>query len=131
MENEGNKRADKALANLERSIKGLYKSTKRELQKEIEAYFEQFKEADEKKRVALNAGEITKEQYKQWRIRQIATGIGYEELRDKIARQYLATNREAIELVNASRLDVFAENYNFEAYILESAVNGDEIYSQL
>ena len=129
MENEGNKRTDKALANLERSIRKLYKSTKKELQKEIEAYFAQFKEADEKKRAALNAREITKEQYKQWRIRQITTGIGYEELRDKIARRYLATNREAIELVNISRLDVFAENYNFEAYILESAVNGDEIYS--
>lgn len=121
---EANDKTDKELAKLERKIAKLYRTAKKELQKEIESYFQTFEEADSKKREALEAGEITQEEYKQWRTRQMAAGVQFEDLRDRIAKRYLEVNEEALALVNESGLDIFALNHNYEAYRLESMMNG-------
>ena len=36
----------------------------------------------------LDAGEITEQQYKQWRLAQIGRGKRFEALRDKVAERY-------------------------------------------
>ena len=74
------------------------------LKKDIEKYFAQFAEADEKKREQLEAGEITKEDYKQWRLKTMCQGEKYKKFRDELSKKYLKANQEADELVNKKRL---------------------------
>ena len=61
---EGQVLTDKALAVLEKKIAAVYKKAENELKPDIEAYFKQFEKADEEKKKALEAEEITKEEYK-------------------------------------------------------------------
>lgn len=121
---EGQELTDKALAKLEKKIAAIYRKAEKELKPDIDAYFKQFEEADEEKKKVLEAGEITKEEYKQWRIKTMASGKKFEALRDKIAKRYLKANKEAAKLRNKAMLGIMAEHYNYEAYKMESAVNG-------
>ena len=121
---EGQELTDKALAVLEKKIAAVYEKAEKELKPDIDAYFKQFEKADEEKKKALEAEEITKEEYKQWRIKTMMSGKEFEALRDKIAKQYLKANRETAKLRNEAMLGIMAESYNYEAYKLESAVNG-------
>lgn len=115
---------DKKTEKLERKMAEIYRKAEKDLKKDIEAYFNQFKKADEEKKKALEAEEITKEEYKQWRIKTMMNGKEFEALKDKIAKRYLRANKEAAKLRNDAMLGIIAESYNYEAYRLESAVNG-------
>ena len=121
---DGQELTDKALAELEKKIAAVYKKAEKELKPDIDSYFKQFEKADEEKKKALEAEEITKEEYKQWRIKTMMSGKEFEALRDKIAKQYLKANRETAKLRNEAMLEIMAESYNYEAYKLESAVKG-------
>lgn len=115
---------DRQLDTLERQLGKLYKKAERELSAEIEDYFQAFEDDDRKKQEELEAGEITKEEYRQWRLRVMLSGKNYQALRDKIAERYLKANREAREKINEETPDIFALNYNYSAYEIESEVNG-------
>lgn len=54
------------------------------LQERVTAYFEQFAERDEEKRKQLEAGEITQQDFIQWRLAQISRGKAFEKLRELI-----------------------------------------------
>lgn len=114
----------KELSVLEKKVIRIYRKAQKDIRSEITKYFKQFEDEDAGKRAELDAGEITKEEYQQWRTRQMAAGVQYEELRNRIAKLYLNANKEAREVTNDSMLDIFAENCNYESYILDSAVNG-------
>lgn len=47
----------------------VYSGIDKEIRKEIKSYFEQFSNEDERQKERLEAGEISKEEYKQWRIK--------------------------------------------------------------
>ena len=124
MDNEGDRLTDRELEKLESQIAAVYQSAQADLEKDIEAYFEQFRPEDEKKRAALIAGEITKEEYKQWRIKTMTSGKEYRALRDRIARRYLKANKEAVARTNSTAPSIYATNHNYEAYYMDSRING-------
>ena len=124
MANKGDELTERELAKLEKKISKVYSKAQSDLRKDIEAYFKGFKEEDEKKHDALKAGEITKEEYKQWRLRTLTSGYRYGLLRDKIARRYLEANKEADALVNETTPSVYALNHNYEAYYMDCRING-------
>ena len=86
------------------------------------AYFKQFEKLDEQKRKQLEAGEITEQEFIQWRLAQIGRGKAFEALRDKVAEYLTEVTNEAIELVAAEMPEVYAINYNQEA----EGINTDE-----
>lgn len=81
------KLTDKQLAELEQRIAKLYKEAADELTETVKAYFEQFEKRDAAMKDKLDAGKITEQQYKQWRIAQMGRGKRYEALRDKVANR--------------------------------------------
>lgn len=121
---EEEKLIEKDLKKLELKQAKVYKEAQADLKAEIEAYFDSFKEEDEEKKAALEAGEITKEEYKQWRIKTMLSGKRYEALRDKIAKRYLEANKETATLRNETMRDIAATGHNYEAYKIESVING-------
>ena len=121
---EGQELTDKALAVLEKKIAAVYKKAEKELKPDIDAYFKQFEKADNEKKKALEAEEITKEEYKQWRIKTMMSGKEFKALRDKIAKRYLEANKEADALVNAATPSIYALNHNYESYYMDCRING-------
>ena len=62
------KLTDAELAKLEQRIAKLYKEAADELTDTVKVYFEQFEKRDAAMKEKLDAGEITEQQYKQWRL---------------------------------------------------------------
>lgn len=121
---EGHKRTEQQLAALEKRIAKVYREAGDELQKTIEQYFSRFVERDKKQRELMEAGKITEDQYRQWRLAQIGRGKRFEALRDEIAKRYTDANEVAVSYVNDATPGVYSLNRNYAAYTIEQ-VSGD------
>lgn len=119
----GHQLTDKQLATLERRIARLYREAGDELQETIDAYFEQFAERDKEMKSlvgsVINGKEWTEQDYKQWRLNQIARGERYIALRDKIAKRMTDANAVAISYVNDQTPGIYSLNRNYGAYTIE------------
>ena len=108
---------DKELAKLEKRIAKIYKEAADDLQKTIDDYFAKFAKRDEKQKARLEAGEITEQEYKQWRLAQIGRGKRFEAMRDKLAERMTKANEVAISYANDDMAKIYAMNH---AYTIES-----------
>ena len=113
------KLTDKQLAELEQRIAKLYKEAADELTDTVRAYFEQFAKRDAAMKEKLDEGEITEQQYKQWRLAQIGRGKRFEALRDKVAERYTDANATAMAYVNDATPGIYTLNRNYAAYKIE------------
>lgn len=113
------KLTDAELAKLEQRIAKLYKKAADELTDTVKAYFEQFEKRDAAMKEKLDAGEITEQQYKQWRLAQIGRGKRFEALRDKVAERYTDANATAVAYVNDATPGIYSLNRNYAAYKIE------------
>lgn len=116
---EGHKLTDKELAKLEQRIAKLYKEAADELTDTVKAYFEQFEKRDAAMKEKLDAGEITEQQYKQWRLAQMGRGKRFTALRDKVAERYTDANATAVAYVNDATPGIYSLNRNYAAYKIE------------
>lgn len=119
----GHQLTDKQLAALERRIAKLYRGAGDELQETIDAYFEQFAERDKEMKSlvgsVINGKEWTEQDYKQWRLNQLARGERYIALRDKLAKRMTDANAVAISYVNDQTPGIYSLNRNYGAYTIE------------
>lgn len=115
---------EKELKALEKRIYDSYKEAYDGLTDIIKEYFAKFADRDASEKERLNAGDITEEQYKQWRLAQIGRGKRFEALRDKVAERMTNTNAAAVAYVNDATPGIYSLNRNFAAYTIEQ-VTGD------
>lgn len=115
---------EKELKALEHRISQVYKQAADEVTATIKAYFENFRKRDEEMHKQVDAGEITEEYYKQWRLAQIGRGKRFEVLRDQLAERYTKANETAIAYVNDLTPGIYSLNRNYAAYTIEQ-VAGD------
>lgn len=119
MRDLGHDMTENELAALERRIKKVYKTASEDLQNKADEYFANFIERDKKQLELLEAGEITDEQYKQWRLAQIGRGERFIALRDDVAKRMLEANRVALSYVNDTTPGIYSLNHNYAAYTIE------------
>ena len=113
---------DKELEALERRIAEVYKQAEKDLDKDVKEYFAKFKLRDKEMQALVDAGEMTKAEYQQWRLTQIGRGQRFEALRDKVAERYTQANEVANAYVNDMTPSIYSLNRNYEAYTIEKAV---------
>ena len=118
---ELDKLTDRQLEQLERKLHKLYKDAADELDGTIKEYFQKFEKRDNDMKAALENGEITKEQYTQWRLAQIGRGQRFEDLRDKLAERMTKANEVAAAYMNDTTPGVYSLNMNYTAYSIEQA----------
>ena len=110
---------DKQLAALEKRIAAEFKQAAEELTATVNAYFTAFKKRDAEMAAKAEAGEITEQDYKQWRLAQIGRGKRFEALRDKVAERYTNAHEVAIAYINDSTPGIYTLNRNYSAYTIE------------
>ena len=115
---------EKELKALEKRIYDSYREAYDGLTDIIREYFEKFADRDKAEKARLDAGDITEEQYKQWRLAQIGRGKRFEALRDKVAERMTNANAAAVAYVNDTTPGIYSLNRNFAAYTIEQ-VTGD------
>lgn len=120
----GQKLTEQELARLEKRIFEVYQEAYNGLDATIREYFSKFSERDKDMKAQLDAGEITEEHYRQWRIAQIGRGKRFEALRDQVAERMTNANATAVAYVNDATPGIYSLNRNFAAYTIEQ-VAGD------
>lgn len=119
----GHRLTERELAALERRIAQLYKTAGDELQEIIDAYFEKLAKRDEKMKSLIgtiqNGKEWTEQDYKKWRLNQIARGERYQAMREKVANRITEANAVAVSYANNATPGIYSLNRNYTAYTIE------------
>ena len=110
---------DKELAKLEKRIAKIYKEATDDLQSTIDDYFAKFVKRDAKQKARLEAGEITEQEYKQWRLAQMGRGERFKALQSRVAERYTEANETAVRYVNDATPGIYSLNRNYSAYTIE------------
>lgn len=119
MKDEGYEETEKLLHALEVRISKEYKKASEEAQEKLDDYLRRFRIKDELKKKALDAKLITKHDYIEWRKQQIMVGKRWEELRDRLARDYSHANDIAKDIMRKSMPEIYAVNRNYGMYQVE------------
>lgn len=115
----GHQLTEKELAALEIRIQGAYSQANKEINQTIADYFDKLKTRDAAQKALLANGDITEEQYKQWRLAQIGRGERFEALRDELAERIYNANTVAQSYVNDATPGIYSLNRNYTAYTIE------------
>lgn len=118
----GQKMTDAELAKLEKRIAAIYREAYNDLTDTIRDYFGKFAARDAVEKARMDAGEISEDQYKQWRLAQIGRGRRFEALRDKVAERMTNANVVAVAYVNDATPGIYSLNRNFAAYTIEQVI---------
>ena len=124
MADYGSRLADQAMSETEKKLRRIYQQAGKDLKKKLAEYTARFERKDKEMRAALEAGEITKEAYDSWKTGQVFIGKQWEKKVDQAAEILLNANSEAAKVIQQGRLDVFAESYNFAAFMTEKDAKG-------
>lgn len=120
----GQRLTEQELTKLEKRIFAVYQEAYNGLDATIREYFSKFSERDKEMKAQLDAGKITEEHYRQWRIAQIGRGKRFEALRDQVSERMTNANATAVAYVNDATPGIYSLNRNFAAYTIEQ-VTGD------
>ena len=112
---------DEKLEEIEKRLSDTYSRAEKEIQKTIDDYFAKFAKRDAKQRALLEAGEITEQEYKQWRLAQIGRGERFKALQRRVAERYTEANETAVRYVNDATPGIYSLNRNYSAYTIEKA----------
>lgn len=114
---------------MEKKISREYGKAYRDVKKKADKYFQKFSQRDAQKKAQVLRGEITQADYLAWRQGQMLIGKRWNDLRDSIAEDLSHANRIAAQLVNKSTVDIYALNYNYGTYEVESGYGIDTSFT--
>lgn len=120
MIDSGRNETDRKLEELEKEIHGIYAQANKELQEKMTEYFRKFKKRDEEKQKQLENGEITAEEYRRWRMGQMATGSRWKSMCDVIAKDMHNSNAIARSVTQGHMAEIYAINHNWTTYDIEN-----------
>lgn len=120
MSDPAHKETDKMLAELERKIAKEYQQAQKEVRKKLDDYMRRFKVKDRIKAQQVKDGELSEQEYIEWRKNQLLVGQRWEELQDNLTEDMLATNAKARSMVNGYTAQAYATNYNYGIFESES-----------
>lgn len=132
MSDKETRKTDRVVSEIERSLKKEYSQAQREAEKKLNDYLGKFKKEDEKKAAQVRKGEITQEEYKQWRLNKITGATQYKNLTESMARSYTNAGIEASGIIQGRMYDVYADNYNYAASEIKDVVGSAqfEVYDR-
>lgn len=125
----GHRETDKRLAELEKRIRREYRQAEKEVEEKLNKYLERFAEKDKAKRKQLSAGQITRQQYNEWRTGQIMMGQRWSEMRETLASDMVRTNEIARSMVKEFSYDAYALNHNYGTFEVEKGSRLDTSYT--
>lgn len=110
---------DEQLADLEERISRVYSDAQKDFEKQSREYFSAFAKKDEEKRKKVESGELSKDEYKQWRLTQMGRGERLNHMARQMAERATKANEVAVAYVNDTTPGIYSLNRNHEAYVIE------------
>lgn len=123
------KQTDAIINNFEKKVSKVYKQAYEELVQKTNEYFAKTAKKDAELKLKLKAGEITKEEYIDWRRRHIAVGKQWTSYRDTLANDLVNADKIAAKMINEYTPDVYALNFNYATYDIEHSLGIDTSFN--
>lgn len=120
MADPGHEATEEILRELERRIAEEYAQAVEEVEGKLSDYLRRFAIKDKQWRKWVADGTVTQEEYRKWRVGQIAVGKRWEEMRDSLARDYHNANAIARSVIDGYMPDIYALNHNYGTFQVES-----------
>lgn len=115
----GHELTDKELKKLEKRMRDEYYIAQRDTRKKLQEYLEQMEEGRKKQKALLDAGKISKQEYKDWCYRHAMVGQRWKDMLTTLAEDYHHTNEIALAIARQGMPDIFALNMNYATWDLE------------
>lgn len=128
MVDQAHNETDLIIYEVEKRIKREFRQAADEAKEKLKKYLEDFIEKDKTWKEMLLNGEVTEQQYKNWRTGQIIVGRRWLNLRNELADIYVNAN-EAAKVMTAETLPaVYALNHDYITYTIEKSAAADTGY---
>lgn len=119
MSDYGHEQTDKELKRIEKLISKEYGQAAKELEDKMKKHLAKFEKKDVLMKKKLDAGQITEEEYKNWRIGQIAIGERWKEVRDSMTNTLVNTDKTAAAIIQGNSIKAYGDNMNYGTYEVE------------
>ena len=126
---KGRRETEKGLSALEKRIAKEYAQAEKEVAKKLDDYLKRFEQKDKQKLAMLKAGEITKKEYDQWRVGQIAIGRRWDEMKDTLSKDFAMVGEKARSMTKEFSYDAYALNHNYGTFEVEKGSLIDTSYA--
>ena len=125
MPDYGAKMADRAIKTVERKIRRTYRTAQKELQENLSEFVIKHQAKEKTMLEKVKKGLITEQDFKNWQTGQLFMEKQWKDKLDQVTKILFNANQEAAKVVHEQKLDVFAENYNHEAFELAKKIGSD------
>ena len=98
---------------IRRELDKIYTEAANDLHKKAREYLSRHYAKDKQKRADLDAGKITKEQYRRWQQGQVFIGRQWESKIKQMSKSLVNVEREAVRIVHGEQIECFADNANY------------------
>ena len=119
MSDYGHEQTDKELKRIEKLISKEYGQAAKELEEKMKKHLAKFEKKDVLMKKKLDAGQITEEEYRNWRIGQIAIGERWKEVRDSMTNTLVNTDKTAAAIIQGNSIKAYGDNMNYGTYEVE------------
>lgn len=106
-----------------------YAQAVEEVDARLKDYLRRFDIKDKQWKKWVQEEKRTEEEYKQWRVGQMAIGTRWENMKDALARDYHNTNQIAKSIAYGYMPEVYAVNHNYATYEVEKSGGIDTSYT--
>lgn len=110
---------DEQVEELEKRIAEVYSDAQKDFERQAKEYFAEFAKRDDEMRKKVESGEVSKEEYKQWRLTQMGRGEKLNHMARQMAERATKANEVAVAYVNDKTPGIYSLNRNHEAYEIE------------
>lgn len=100
------------LTEMEKYLQKLFTEAGQDLKKKFLKYTQDFQRLDAAKQQAVEDGNITEDEYKEWRKNKLLYGMHWQRLIDRNTSELLKYNQTAIKYINGEVPQIFASGYN-------------------
>lgn len=111
---------DEQLEDLEARLTSMYAQTAKEVQSDLDKFLSKYKAEDAKKQAMVEADEMTKDEYIDWKNRQIFRSNAMRAKIDDVTARMVNTDKQAMSMVNDQLPETYATSYNFGGYRAEA-----------
>lgn len=133
MSDLGHDITEKELKRVEDLISGEYRQAAQELTAKMEKHYADFDRKDAEMKAKADSGVITKQDYKNWRVGQLAIGKRWESVRDSMTDTLVNADKVAADIIRGNSIKAYGENMNYGTYEVEhgSKINtGFSLYDE-
>ena len=114
--NPGTAAANASVDQVEKQLKRIYSKAQKEIKAQLQEFTAKFAAKNGEMKANLAAGKITQEDYDKWLKGKVFQHDIWKQKLDQVTKTLTDSNEQAMRIVNGEKMNVFAENANYQAY---------------